>query len=345
MSVAVRLDVFQRRHRCVGQPLAVLYKFGDDQGPYLAALITYYGFVSLFPLLLLFVTLLGYALQSSPRLQQEVLDSVLAQFPVIGNQIGDSVQSLEGNAFALIIGIAVSIYGGLGVAQAGQNAMNTVWAVPRSARPDPFRSRVRSFVLLLVIGAGILLTTALSGLITAPTNFGGSAVDLLVRVGAALLAVALNTPLFVLVFRMLTVQNVSIREVRLGAILAAIAWQILQVLGTYLVAHQLANATDTYGLFGIVLGMLAWIYLGAVIAVLCAEVNVVRARKLWPRGLLTPFTDNVQLTDGDRRAYTSYALSARHKGFERVEVSFDNDDDRATSTRQNDDEQGRSNNV
>lgn len=329
MSVAGSLDAFQQRHRWAGLPLAVLYKFGDDQGLYLAALITYYGFVSLFPLLLLFVTLLGYALQDNAELQQQVLNSALSQFPIIGNQIGENVQSLNGNAFALIIGIVGSLYGGLGVAQAGQHAMNTVWAVPRNVRPDPFRSRGRSLLVLAIVGTGILLTTTLSGLTTATVNFGvGPAVDLLIRIGAALVAVALNTSLFILVFRVLTARKVPIRDIRLGAVLAAIAWQILQVVGTYYVGHELATATATYGLFGIVLGLLAWIYLEAIVVVLSAEVNVVRAKKLWPRSLLTPFTDNVRLTDADRRAYTSYVVSERHKGFQRVEVDFDQNDGR-----------------
>lgn len=307
----------------------MLYKFGDDQGFYLAALITYYGFVSLFPLLLLFVSLLGYALQDNPGLQELVLNSALSQFPVIGNQLGENVQSLNGNAFALIIGILGSLYGGLGVAQAGQHAMNTVWAVPRNVRPDPFRSRGRSLLVLVIVGTGILLTTALSGLTTATANLGDApAVDLLIRLGAAFFAVALNASLFILVFRVLTARKVPIRHIRLGAILAAIAWQILQVVGTYLVGRELATATATYGLFGIVLGLLTWIYLTALVVVLCTEVNVVRAKKLWPRSLLTPFTDNVRLTDADRRAYTSYAVSERHKGFQRVEVDFDQDDGR-----------------
>jgi len=98
---------------------------------------------------------------------------------------------------------------------------------------------------------------------------------------------------------------------------------VLQWIGTYTLGHALKGATATYGLFGLVLGLLAWIYLGAVTVVVCAEVNVVRAERLWPRSLLTPFTDNVELTPGDRRAYESYAVTERHKGFENVNVDFE----------------------
>lgn len=107
------VDEFQRRHAWVGLPLAVLYKFVDDQGTYLAALITYYGFVSLFPLLLLLVSVLGFVLHGNPGLQQHVLHSALRDFPIVGDQIGQNVHSLHGNAFALMVGIVVSLVGGL----------------------------------------------------------------------------------------------------------------------------------------------------------------------------------------------------------------------------------------
>jgi hypothetical protein len=97
---------------------------------------------------------------------------------------------------------------------------------------------------------------------------------------------------------------------------------VLQEVGTYYVGHQLKGASATYGVFGLVLGLLAWIYLGALVIVMCAEFSVVRAKKLWPRSLLTPFTDNVRLTEGDRRAYSSYPLTEKHKGFETVDVEF-----------------------
>lgn len=206
--------------------------------------------------------------------------------------------------------------------------MNTIWAIPANNRPDPFRSRGRGLVLLVIVGVGILLTTALSGLTTAASDFGTApALGLLIRVGAALLAIALNTLLFTFAFRVLTARHPPIHQLRLGAITAAVGWQILQVAGTYYVGHELAGASATYGLFGIVLGLLAWIYLGATLVVFCAEINVVRARKLWPRSLLTPFTDDVALTDADRRTYTAIAVSTRQKGFQTIEVEFDQPED------------------
>src|ERR671933_1423038 len=140
MSVTERLDAAQRRLPALSFPIAVLYKYFDDQGNYLAALITYYGFLSLFPLLLLLTSILGFVLGGNPELQQDILTSTLSQFPVIGEQLGDP-QGLGGRGAGLVIGIVGSLYGAMGVAQATQNAMNVAWAVPRNRRPDPIRSR------------------------------------------------------------------------------------------------------------------------------------------------------------------------------------------------------------
>lgn len=321
MSMVSRADAYQRRHRWAGLPLAVLYKFADDQGTYLAAQITYYGFVALFPLLLLLATILGYALHGSPHLQRQVLDSALAQFPVIGDQITTNIHSFHGSTAGLVIGMLGCAYGGLGIVQAAQAMLNKVWGVPRNSRPDPVRARLRSLLLLAAGGASVIVTTVLSALGAAADAYGAS-LGGSVRVLAAAAAIALNVTLFIVAFKVLTARPVTIREIRAGAVAAAVTWQALQLAGTLLLAHKLKGATATYGLFALVLGLLAWIYLGAVTTVLCAEVNAVRAGQLWPRALLAPFTDNADLTSADQRAYASYAKTERHKSFQNIDVSF-----------------------
>ncbi|HET9118514.1 MAG TPA: YihY/virulence factor BrkB family protein [Pseudonocardiaceae bacterium] len=221
-------------------------------------------------------------------------------------------------------GLLGSVYGGLGVAQAAQNAMNKIWGVPRHARPNAIKSRGISLLLLLVIGGGLLLTTVLSALSTAAHSYGAD-LGAGSRALTSLAAVVVNALLFIFAFRVLTAREISTRQVRGGAIAAAITWQLLQVIGTYAVGHALKGASATYGVFGLVLGLITWIYLGAVTVLLCAELNVVRARKFWPRSLMTPFTDT-ELTAGDRRAYASYPATEQHKEFQNVDVDFDQPD-------------------
>jgi uncharacterized BrkB/YihY/UPF0761 family membrane protein len=165
------LDRLQRRNRVAGVVVAVIYKYLDDQGGYLAALITYYGFVSLFPLLLLLTTGLGWVLVGRPDLKAQVLQSTLSQFPVIGSQLHQP-EGLSGGTVAAVVGILGALYGGLGVGQAVQNAMDSVWAVPRNKRPDPIRSRLRSLILLLVLGSAAITATVLSAVGQATVALG-----------------------------------------------------------------------------------------------------------------------------------------------------------------------------
>lgn len=320
MSVIERVDAFQQRHPAVGFPLAVIYKYTDDQGGYLAALVTYYALLSLFPLLFLLSTILGLVLAGDPGLQQQVLDSALSQFPVIGQDLVRS-KEIGGGTAGLVVGILGSLYGGLGVAQAVQNAMNTAWAVPRNSRPNPFKGRLLSLGLLATAGLAVLATTALTAIVA---GAGGLADDLGVvfQLGVVLATVAGNAFIFAFTFRLATARPLELRDVAPGAIAAAVAWQALQYFGASYVGHVTNASSATNGTFGLILGLIAFLYLASVALVLCVEVNVVREHELYPRALLTPFTDAVELTAGDRNAYTSQAEAQRAKGFQKVEVSF-----------------------
>jgi membrane protein len=325
VATADRLDALQQRHAKFGLPIAVAYKFFDDQGVYLAALITYYGFLSLFPLLLLAVTVLGFVLNHDPSLRARILTSALSDFPVVGQQIRHDLHGFRGSVTGLVFGLIGSVYGGLGVAQAGQNAMNQIWAVPRNRRPNPLRGRVRGLRLLLLLGGGVLVTTALSALTSGAQDLasGLTGVGVGIRALSLLASALLNLGLFVLAFRLLTVEALTVRDVAVGAVLAAILWQVLQTLGTYYLLHKIKGATEVYGTFGLVLGTVAWIYFEALIVVFCAELNVVLRRRLWPRALLTPFTDSVELTPADENVYDGLAKAQTQKGFQRIDVSFD----------------------
>jgi membrane protein len=334
MSLNQRLDGFQRRHRWAGFPLAVVYKFFDDQGSYLAALITYYGFLSLFPLLLLLSTGLGLILQGSPHLQEQVLHSTLSQFPVIGTQLQEP-KGLRGSVVAVVLGCLTALYGALGVAQAFQHAMNTAWAVPRNRRPNPIAARLRSLLLLGTAGLAVLGTTVLSALGSSAHAFGAS-LSIWFAVVATLLSVTVNAAIFMLAFRISTVHKLSWREAAPGALTAAVLWQVLQSVGTAYVGHVVKNASATNGVFALVIGLIAWMFLASAAVVLCVEINVVRAKRLYPRALLTPFTDNVDLTHGDQQTYADSAVAQRTKEFESVDVSFDNDGQNASAQQDSD---------
>jgi len=283
VTVTERLDGFQRKHRWAGFPLAVLNKYVADFGAYLAALLAYYGFVSLFPLLLLLSTILGFVLSGDARLQQQVLESALRQFPVIGGDLAQP-KRIGGGPVGLLVGVLGSLYGGLGVAQAFQYAMNTVWAVPRGSRPNPLQARGRSLLLLATAGLAIMGTTALS-------IVGGSGVGafgMALRLVALAVSMVINLAVFVFGFRFAAARQLSVRDVAPGAIAAAIIWQLLQSFGVIYVGHVVRHASATNAVFAVVLGMLAFLYLSATVVLLCVEINVVRMSRLDDRSRLAP---------------------------------------------------------
>ncbi|MCW2699426.1 MAG: ribonuclease [Blastococcus sp.] len=323
MTATERLDRFQRRHPGAGFPIAVLYKFGDDDGHFLAALLTYYGFLALFPLLLLLSTVLGFLLRGNPELQQRFLDSALRELPVIGPQLARP-EELGGGVTGLVVGIAVALYGGTGLGQALQHTMNTAWAVPRHRRPDPLTSRGRSLLLLCSLGLLVVGSTVLSvlgsGAATGGTGFGGGREIVLTSA-----SVVVNSGVFVLGFRLTTARGLTVRQVAPGALVAAVGWQLLQSFGGMYVSQVVKSASALNAVFALVLGLMAFIYVAASVLVLSVEINVVRVDHLHPRALLTPFTDDVDLTEGDERVYSEAARAQRAKGFQRVDVHFDDD--------------------
>ena len=317
MTLVERLDRFQRAHPRAGLPIAVAYKFFDDQGSYLAALIAYYGLLSLVPLLLLSATILNFVLEGNEALQQKVLQSALGQFPVVGDQLANQ-KGVTGSSLGLTVGIVGTLFFGLNVAQAGQNAMNTIWRVPRNDRPNPFRSRGRSVALLSLGGTAVLLTTGLAALGSQVGAFGITT-EVLIGLGT----LALNAVFFTAGFRLATARPLTLGQTLPGAVGAAVVWQALQYTGTFYVNHAVRGASDVNGVFALFLGLMAWLYLGSLIAVIAVEYNTVRSLRLYPRSLLTPFTDDVQLTSADVESYTQQAEAQRFKGYEEITVRFE----------------------
>jgi len=306
-----RADRQHQRRAWIAFPYAVIKKFGDDQAGNLAALIAYYGFLSLFPLMLVLVTLLGMLLHNNPELQDAIQASALANFPVIGEEISNNVHSLRGSGLALGIGLALALWAGLGVVKVLQTAMNAVWNVPYRHRPNVWVSLLRAMLMLVVLGV-ITIASAAAGSLGATTD------SWLIGIAGIAISVMLNLIIFLLAFRILTTEDVTWGDVFPGAMVAALSWTVLQALGGYIVSHQLQGASDTYGTFAIVIGLLAWIYLGAQMTLLAAEVNVVRKRRLWPRAIAQP-----PLTEADERALRSYAEQEERRPEEYISVRID----------------------
>ena len=86
MGFVDALDRTQRKRTVLGFPIATFYKFIDDQGPYLSAIISFYALLAIFPILLLVTSVLGFILQGNPDLQERLINSALGTFPIIGDE-------------------------------------------------------------------------------------------------------------------------------------------------------------------------------------------------------------------------------------------------------------------
>jgi membrane protein len=295
--LAAKADDFQQRRPWLAVPVATWKKFSDNQAGNLAALVAYYAFASLFPLLLVAYSILDIIARHNAALAKR-LTSALRQYPVVGTQLGQTTShGLNRTGIALVIGILLTLYAGRGVANAMQNAMNTVWGVPMYRRPRFPKNLLRSLGLIGLLGPGEVITIALSSIAGGTGHLGSVGA----KVAAVAVSLLLNIVLFWLGFRIATSKEVDGKALRLGAVLSAIAWQILQLVGGLFIGHATNSA---YGAFGVVLGVLAWFYLQAQITLYLVELDVVRVRTLWPRSLAPP-----PLTQADLRAYQMYAES------------------------------------
>lgn len=300
-----RLDAYQRRHRWLAVPVAVARKFSEDQSTNLASMIAFWAIFSIFPLLLVFVTLLGFFVPD--KLKNTVLGNVSAMFPMVDNS---ALHGLSGSWFALIFGLLTALWSGTAVVRTAQAAFDSVWHLPPSERPKLLRQVGRSLTVLVTIGLGLVVTTVLSGFIAG----AASALHLgwLGNLLGYLIAIALDVGLFIAAFRILTDRSVTTRDVLPGALLAGVLFWVLQSLSSLIISHYLRGASRTYGQFATVITLLWWFYLQSLITVLGAQLNVVLKERLHPRAL----TDARATETGgqaDERARRDDAATAEHR--------------------------------
>jgi membrane protein len=277
-----KFDRYQQRHKPLALIVATIKKFSDDQAGNQAVVVAFFAFFSLFPLLLVFVTVLGYVLSGDTSLMNSVSNSVLGRFPVIGPSLAN--EHLKGSALALIAGVLLSTWSGSNVTSAMSSALERVWEIPRKDRANFLQKKVRGILLLVLLGVLFIVASAASGVVSG--GLGGWPL----KIVGYLVAIALNFGLFLASFHFLCEEPPDGGELMPGAALAAILWTILQSLGGIYIKH-IGKTDSTYGTFALVLGILTWLHLGTQMTLYCAEFNTVLSGKRWPRSLFDAHDD------------------------------------------------------
>jgi YihY family inner membrane protein len=306
-----KVDETQRRFTPAAFVFGVVKKYGDDNGGVLVCNMAYSAFVSMFPLLLVLTTIVGLIAAVDASIRTDVLNAVASQVPLLGRTLTENVHQLKrASVIGLIVGLIGLIWGATGLAQSGLFTMEQVWNLPGPARPGYVPRLGRAVLFLGLLGAGVIVTTGLTSL----NNyvFKGFGLDFLSYVVTA----AFNVGMYIGAFRVLTPKGVPTHNLIRGAITGGILYTVLEELGVYLLHHYL-HSDSAYGVFATVLGLLAYIYLAVEITLYSAEINVVLARRLWPRALVQP-----PLTEADRVSMALQALQNQRRPEQHVEVTF-----------------------
>lgn len=295
------IDKWQQQHHVPAFAFAVFKKYSEDNGGYMAALLTYYGFLSLFPLLLVFVTLLQFWFRNDHIVQQQVSTSVGHFFPLLGTQLQENIHGLRRTGIGLAIGLLIAIYGTRGAADAFRHAVDDMWQIPQNRRVGFPKNILHSIAIIAAGGAGFAATIVVSAF---TADLGPS---LWSKALANILGFAILTAVLGYAYRIATAGRLRVRYMLLGATIAAAAIQLLLSFGGIILAHELKNMGTLYGTFAVVLGSMFWIYLMAQIILIAAEIDTVRHFNLWPRSITTELQ-----SDADRKAYRLYSQADKY---------------------------------
>ncbi len=304
------VDAFQRDHPLFGFPHAVVKKYSDDDGGRQAALITYYGFLSLFPLLLVGVSVLSRVLVDHPALRERLIEEIVP--PDLRSTVEHAVSSMPSSGVPFAIGLLGAMFAGTGVAFSAFETLNHVLGVPRRAR--------FGFVIRYVRVLSMLVVAMVGGLASAVLTIGSatlSDVD-----GVQQLAAAAGTAMVVFIVLILSVKLLVARPVAFRACWSAAAAGAVIIaavlaVGTRALALLINKAGPVYGSFATVVGAFGLLYLVSEALLFCAEAAIVRRRKLWPRAL-----DVAHLTPADRIVITGLAVEQERLSNERIAVRY-----------------------
>lgn len=301
-------DAFQRRHGLLGFPYAVVKKYGDDDGGRQAALITYYGFLSIFPLLLLGVSVLSKVLVDHPALREQLIDELVPK--ELQPTVENAVTTMPSAGVPFLLGLIGLLLAGTGVVFSAYETLNHLAGVPRRSRFGYLERYARVLLILVVVLVGGVAAAALTVASGALPDVNG----LEQFVAAAGTAVVVFVVL-VLAAKMLIARPVPFRALWPAAALGAMAISVVLAVGTRLLAALVTRSGAIYGSFATVVGGFTLFYLVSQVLLYSAEAAIVRHARLWPRAF-----DLSRPTPADIRALTRLATEQERLPTERIQM-------------------------
>jgi membrane protein len=310
MGLKERVDTYQQTHRKPGIAFATVKKYSEDQSSNMAAMIAFWAFFSIFPLMLALVTILGYVLPAGTR--TTVLQNVASYIPLLD---ASTLHGLTGSWWPILVGLLTALWSGMSVTKTTEQAFNSVWEIKMVDRPGFVDKLKHSLLALGTIGVALVVSVIISGFATGTSS--GVNLGWWGRLIGYAIAIALDIGIFVAAFRLLTAKDVGIRDVLPGAILSGLVFWILQEISSFIISNRLNSAQSTYGNFATVIVMLWWFYLQAQVTLFGAQLNVVLKERLHPRSL------GGSETEADHRALEAYAEEATYHESEEVDAYID----------------------
>ncbi len=312
-QLVVWADGAQRRHSFLGFPYAVMKKYADDGGGRQAALITYYGFLSLFPLLLVGVAVLSKALVAHPSLREQLIDALVPR--ELRDTVDHAVASMPSSGIPFVIGILGLLFAGTGVVFSAYETLNHLAGVPRRARFTLVPRYIRTIAMLIVVLVGGLAVATLTVLATTLVHTNGGQ-----QVAAAAGSAAVVFLVLLAAIKLLVARAISLRAAWPAAATGGLLIAAVLSVGARLLTALVARSGAVYGSFATVVGSFTLLYLVSQLLLYSAESAIVHRARLWPRAL-----DSADPTTADVQVLTRLATEQERLAVERVQAHFGSD--------------------
>ncbi len=270
--------------------------------------------MSLFPLLLVATSVLQIILHARPDIKDDIIAHATKYLPVVGDQLQSQIHTSKGATIAVVIGSMLAFWGAKGIADVFQYSLNQIWHVPRTKRPGFKEATIKSVLVIIFIGGGLLAASFLSGIAADLNKTIGS------RILPSLVSVIILFGIFWMAIKtgLATSAKITNKALFSSALAAAIGLQILQIIGGYLITHQLGKLKSAYGAFAATLGLLFWLYLQARVVIYAIEIGTVYQKELWPRSLT-----GKNLTEADKKGLSEQAKKEQVILPEKINADFE----------------------